>query len=157
MRGLRSSESPRLAKAIPFTTQRSSSPACGPLATQRGARLLRCGAMDLPAPLKGLAVLRFGIGVTAITTPSLLAAAFGLPAAGAKTPAGTMWSAFFGFRELALVGITAGATTSEPRGLRRLLVVCAATDALDLPVVGIRSIRQPALRRAVLLFARRRC
>lgn len=109
--------------------------------------------MDLPVPLKGLAALRLGIGVTAIATPSLLAAAFGLPPAGAKTPSGTMWSAFFGVRELALVGITAGATTSEPRGLRRLLVVCAATDALDLTVVGIRSIRQPALRRAVLLFA----
>ena len=118
-----------------------------------GAGLLRFGAMDLPAPLKGLAAMRLGVGVTAIAAPQALALAFGLPAAGARTPMAVMGSAFFGVRELALVGITAGATKSEPRALRRLLVVSAATDALDLTVLGLRSIRQPPLRRALLLAA----
>ena len=95
--------------------------------------------------------MRLGVGMTAIAAPSLLAVAFGLPAASARTPMAVLASSFFGIRELTLVGITAGATRSEPRALRRLLVVSAATDALDLTALGLRSIRQPALRRAVLL------
>ena len=108
--------------------------------------------MDLPVPLKGLAAMRVGIGVTAIAAPSVFSIVFRLPRTEARTPMAIMGTSFFGIRELALAGITAGATKSEPRALRRLLAVCAATDALDLIVLALRSVRQPALRRAVLLF-----
>ncbi len=108
---------------------------------------------DLPAAVMGLAAMRIGVGVTAIATPSVFALAFGLSRADARTPMALVGSTFFGIRELALAGITAGATASEPRALRRLLVASAAVDGLDLALLGLRSIRRPTLRRAVVMFA----
>lgn len=108
--------------------------------------------MDLPLSVKGLAAMRLGVGVSAIVAPSVLARLLGLSPADARTPAALMSSTFFGIRELALTGITVGASAAEPRALRRLLLVCAATDGLDLVLTGARAVRQPALRRPVLLF-----
>ena len=109
--------------------------------------------MDLSLSLKGLTAMRLGVGVGALTTPSIFAVVFGRPAAEARTPMATMVSTLFGIRELGLVAATVGASAAEPRAQRRILLVGAATDALDLVIVGLRSIRQPALRRAVVMFA----
>ncbi len=108
--------------------------------------------MDLSASVKGLMAMRVGVGLSAIAAPSAFALLFGLPPAEARTSMAVMGSSFFGIRELSLAGITAGATAAEPRALRRVLLACAATDGLDLVVLGARAVRQPALRRAVLLF-----
>lgn len=108
--------------------------------------------MDPHVSVKGLAAMRLGVGLTAIVTPSVFAYAFGRPPAEVRTPMAIMGTTFFGIRELALTGMTAGATEAEPQALRRLLLVCAATDGLDVALLGVRAIRQPALRRAVLLF-----
>lgn len=108
--------------------------------------------MDVPVSVKGFAAMRVGAGLVAIAAPSGLARLFGFPATDARIPLAASASTLFGVRELALAAITAGATASEPRGLRRLLVVNAATDALDFVVLGVRAIRQPGLRRGVLLF-----
>lgn len=109
--------------------------------------------MDLPASVKGLTAMRLGVGVTALTYPSALALVFGRPPSETRAPMAMLASTLFGIRELGLTAITAGATTDEPKALRRILLIGAATDGLDLMLVGIRAIRQPALRRAVLLFA----
>jgi len=109
--------------------------------------------MDLPASVMGLTAMRVGVGLAAVTAPPLFATVFGLPPGEARTPMATMGSAFFGIRELVLAGITVGATTGEPRARRRVLLACAATDGLDVVVLGIRAIRQPPLRRAVVMFA----
>ncbi len=108
--------------------------------------------MEIPTSVKGFAAMRVGAGVVAIAAPSVLARLFGLPAADAGTPFAASTSAFFGIRELGLAAITTGATVREPVALRRLLLVNAATDALDLLVLGLRAIREPRLRRGVLLF-----
>ena len=102
--------------------------------------------------VKGLTAMRLGVGVTALAAPSVFALAFGRPRAEARTPMALMGSTFFGIREVTLAGITAGATATEPRALRRVLLACAATDGLDLLLLGARAVRQPGLRRAVLLF-----
>lgn len=108
--------------------------------------------MDLPLSVKGLTAMRVGVGLVAIAAPSLFSRLFGLPPAEARTSMAIMGSSFFGIRELALAALTAGASTAEPRARRRLLLVNAATDGLDLAVLGARAVRQPALRRGVLLF-----
>ncbi len=108
--------------------------------------------MEIPASVKGFAVMRVGAGIAAIAAPGVLAGLFGMPAAEARTPLAASTSAFFGVRELGLAAITVGATVGEPRALRRLLRVNAATDGLDLLVLGLRAIRQPGLRRGVALF-----
>lgn len=108
--------------------------------------------MDIPLPVKGFAAMRVGAGVAAVAAPSLLARLFGLPAADARNPLAVSASAFFGIRELGLAAITVGATGVEPLALRRLLVVNAATDGLDVLVLGLKAIRQPSLRRSVALF-----
>ena len=109
--------------------------------------------MDLPASVKGLTAMRLGVGVTALIYPAAFALVFGRPPAEARSPMATIGSTLFGVRELGLSAVTAGASKDEPRALKRILLVGAATDALDLALVGIRSIRQPGLRRAVILFA----
>ena len=109
--------------------------------------------MDLPASVKGLTAMRVGVGVTALTFPAAFALVFGQPAADARTPMATMACTLFGIRELGLSAVTAGAAADEPKALKRILLVGAATDALDLVLIGIKAIRQPALRRAVVLFA----
>ena len=106
--------------------------------------------MDLPLSVQGLTAFRVGVGLSALGAPSVFALVFGLPPA--RTPMADMGMSFFGIRELVLAGITAGAATAEPRARRRVLLAGAATDGLDLVVLGARAIRQPALRRAVLLF-----
>ncbi len=108
--------------------------------------------MDVPIPVKGFAAVRVGAGLVAIAAPVVLARLFGFPATDGRRPLATSTSTFFGVRELALAAITVGASASEPRALRRLLVVNGATDGLDFLVLGLRSIRQPALRRGVALF-----
>ena len=108
--------------------------------------------MEIPTSVKGFAAMRAGAGVLAIAAPSVLARLFGLPSADARRPLAASASAFFGIRELGLAGLTVGASSREPVALRRLLVINAATDALDLVVLGLRAIRQPGLRRGVLLF-----
>lgn len=108
--------------------------------------------MDPQVSVKGLAAMRLGVGLTAIATPTVFAYAFGLPPAEARTPMAIMGTTFFGIRELALAGMAVGAAETEPQALRRLLLVCAATDGLDLALLGARAVRRPALRRAVLLF-----
>lgn len=108
--------------------------------------------MDVPASVKGFLAMRVGAGVVAIAAPSLLARLFGFPAGEAARPLAASATTFFGVRELALAAITAGATANEPRALRRLLVVNAATDGLDLMVLGVRAVRQPSLRRGVAAF-----
>lgn len=102
--------------------------------------------------VKGLTAMRLGVGLSAIGAPSALAVLFGLPPAEARTPVASMGSAFFGIRELVLAGITVGATAAEPQARRRVLLACAATDGLDLAVLAAKSVRQPALRRAVMIF-----
>jgi hypothetical protein len=109
--------------------------------------------MDLPASVKGLTAMRLGVGVTALTYPTAFALVFGRPTAEARTPLATMASTLFGIRELGLTAITAAASADEPKALKRILLIGAATDALDLVLIGVRAIRQPALRRAVVLFA----
>lgn len=109
--------------------------------------------MDLPASVKGLTVMRLGLGTAALTLPKAFALAFGRPTAEATTPMATIGGTLFGIRELGLAAITAKASPDEPRALRRILLLGAATDGLDLLLVGLRAIRQPALRRAVVLFA----
>ena len=108
--------------------------------------------MDLPPVVKGLAAMRLGVGGTALAAPSAFALVFGRPAAEARSPMALLGSTFFGIRELTLAGITAGASATEPRALRRVLLACAATDGLDLLLLAARSVRRPGLRRAVLLF-----
>lgn len=108
--------------------------------------------MDLPVPVQGLVAMRAGVGLTVLTAPSALALSFGLPPADARRPMAAVMAGFFGVRELALAALTAGASGAEPQARRRVLLACAATDGLDLAVVGVRAIRQPRLRRAVLLF-----
>ncbi len=108
--------------------------------------------MDVPASVKGFAAIRVGAGVTAIAAPSVLARLFGFPAGEGGRPLAASTATFFGVRELALAAITTGASVNEPRALRRLLLVNAATDGLDLVVIGVRAIRQPSLRRAVVAF-----
>lgn len=109
--------------------------------------------MDLPASVMGLTAMRLGTGIAALTTPSLFALVFGRPVSEATSPMATMASSFFGIRELGLVAATVGASAAEPRARRRILLVGAATDGLDLVVLGIRAIREPALRRPVMMFA----
>ena len=109
--------------------------------------------MDLPASVKGLTAMRLGVGLAALTVPRSFALVFGRPPAEAATPMATIASTLFGIRELGLTAITVGASVDEPRALRRILLLGAATDGLDLAIVGLRAIRQPALRRAVVLFA----
>jgi len=108
--------------------------------------------MEIPTSVKGFAAMRVGAGVIGIVAPSVLARLFGLAPADARTPLAASASAFFGIRELGLAALTVGATGREPVALRRLLVANAATDALDVLVLGLRAVRQPALRRGVLLF-----
>jgi hypothetical protein len=108
--------------------------------------------MDLPLTVKGLTAMRLGVGLTAIAAPSAFSFVFDLPRAEARTPTAMMGYAFFGVRELTIAGCTVGATATEPRSLRRVLLACAATDGLDLAVLGLQALRRPALRRAVLLF-----
>ena len=109
--------------------------------------------MDLPASVKALAAMRLGVGVTALAAPSAFAVVFGRPTAEARTPMATVTGTFFGIRELGITAITLGAGADEPKALRRILLLGAATDGADLAIVALRSIRRPALRRAVLLFA----
>jgi len=97
--------------------------------------------------------MRLGVGVTALAYPSAFALVLGRPPAEGRTPMATITTTFFGIRELGITAITLGASADEPRALRRTLLLGAATDGLDLVIVAIRSIRRPALRRAVLLFA----
>ena len=116
-------------------------------------RLLRCGGMDVPLSVKGFATMRVGAGLAAIAVPSVLARALGLPVAQARTPLALSATAFFGIRELGLAAVTVGATPDEPKALRRLLFVNAATDGLDVVILGLKGIRNPRLRRSVVLFA----
>ncbi|MEO5678802.1 MAG: DUF4267 domain-containing protein [Acidimicrobiales bacterium] len=108
--------------------------------------------MDVPAPVKGFLVMRIGAGLVAIAAPSVLARLFGFRAAEARNPLAVSTATFFGVRELALAALTLGASRAEPRALRRLLLVNAATDGLDLLLVGGRAARQRNLRRGVALF-----
>lgn len=108
--------------------------------------------MDVPLSVKGFAAMRVGAGLVSIVAPSVLGRLFGFPAAEARTSLAASTSTFFGVRELALAALILGADTSEPRAWRRLLVVNAATDGLDFLVLGVRAVRQPGLRRGVLLF-----
>ena len=108
--------------------------------------------MHVPASVRGFAIMRVGAGLTAIAAPSVLARLFGISTAEARSPLAATTSAFFGIRELGMATVTLGATPSEPRALRRLLVVNAATDGLDLLVLGVQAVRRPRLRRGVLLF-----
>ena len=108
--------------------------------------------MEIPTSVKGFAAMRTGAGVLAIAAPSVLARLFGFRPEDARTPLAASTSAFFGVRELGLAAVTLGATGSEPLALRRLLLVNAATDGLDLLIVGLRAIRHPGLRRGVLFF-----
>jgi len=101
----------------------------------------------------GLAAVRVGIGLAALAVPSSFALGFGRPRAEARTPMAMAGSSFFGVRELVLAGLAASASNAEPRAMRRVLFACAATDGLDLAVLGVRAIRRPGLRRAVLLLA----
>lgn len=158
MRGLGSQESPEAPGMTPPAPLRRSSPAGGPPVPKREhsggtSTLLRCGAMDLPASVKALTAIRVGVGVSALTAPSALAIVFGRPRAEATTPMATLASSLFGVRELGLAAITARATADEPRGLRRILLIGAATDGLDLVVMGLWAVRDPRLRRTVFLFA----
>jgi len=109
--------------------------------------------MDLDLPLKGITAMRVGAGVAAIAVPSVLGRLFGFPAKDAHSGLAVSTSTFFGVRELGLAALTVGASRTEPRALRRLLVVNAATDGLDFVVLGLRAIRQPGLRRGLVLFA----
>jgi len=108
--------------------------------------------MDVPLPVKGFAAMRVGAGLVSIAAPSVLGRLFGFPASEATTSLAASTSTFFGVRELGLAALTVGAATGEPRALRRLLLVNAATDGLDFLLLGLRAIRQPSLRRGVVLF-----
>ncbi len=109
-------------------------------------------AMELPLSVKGFTAMRVGAGLVAVAAPSVLARFFGLSSTEARTPFATSISTFFGVRELVLAALTVGAAGSEPRARRRLLVANAATDGLDVVVLGVKAIRQPALRRGLVLF-----
>ena len=108
--------------------------------------------MDVPLSVKGFTAMRVGAGLVAVAAPSVLARFFGLPASEARTPFATSTGTFFGVRELVLAALTVGAAGTEPRALRRLLVANAATDGLDVVVLGVKAIREPALRRGLVLF-----
>lgn len=109
--------------------------------------------MDVPDSVMGLVAVRLGIGLAALTVPSLFALGFGRPMAEARTPMALVGSGFFGVRELTLAGLTATASADEPKALKRLLYACAATDGLDFAILAIRAMRRPALRRGVVLLA----
>lgn len=108
--------------------------------------------MGVPKVLKGFIAVRAGIGVVMIVAPSVLARFLGLPAGEGRRPFAASTSMFFGVRELALAALTATATDREPRGLRRVLMINAATDGLDFLLLGALAVRHPSLRRGVALF-----
>jgi hypothetical protein len=100
--------------------------------------------MDLASIPKQMAYVRIGYAVAAFFTPKLATAAIG-GRPSQVTPAAMGWAGVFASREAAMGALTLGSEDLDPATRRKVLLLNAAIDAVDVVAIVALAKRQRSI------------
>jgi len=100
--------------------------------------------MEIALVPRQVAYARFGYAAAALFTPRLAAAAMGAKPSQ-MTPAAMGWAGVFASREAALGALTLGSEDLDPATRRKVLLLNAAVDAVDVVAIAALMKRQRSI------------